>query len=99
MKKTMKSTSKYLLLWIAGMLLSVQAFAQAIVVNGTVVEKDGEPIIGANVLIKGTTNGAITDLDGNFTLNAQQGDILVISFIGYKKSRASSFCQYENHPT
>lgn len=77
MKKTMKSTSKYLLLWIAGMLLSVQAFAQAIVVNGTVVEKDGEPIIGANVLIKGTTNGAITDLDGNFTLNAQQGDILV----------------------
>ena len=84
MKKTMKSTSKYLLLWIAGMLLSVQAFAQAIVVNGTVVEKDGEPIIGANVLIKGTTNGAITDLDGNFTLNAQQGDILVISFIGYK---------------
>ena len=82
MKKTMKSTSKYLLLWIAGMLLSVQAFAQAIVVNGTVVEKDGEPIIGANVLIKGTTNGAITDLDGNFTLNAQQGDILVISFIG-----------------
>ena len=84
MKKTMKSTSKYLLLWIVGMLLSVQAFAQAIVVNGTVVEKDGEPIIGANVLIKGTTNGAITDLDGNFTLNAQQGDILVISFIGYK---------------
>lgn len=78
MKKTMKSTSKYLLLWIAGMLLSVQAFAQAIVVNGTVVEKDGEPIIGANVLIKGTTNGAITDLDGNFTLNAQQGDILVM---------------------
>ena len=74
----MKSTSKYLLLWIAGMLLSVQAFAQAIVVNGTVVEKDGEPIIGANVLIKGTTNGAITDLDGNFTLNAQQGDILDI---------------------
>lgn len=84
MKKAMKSTGKYLLLWIAGMLLSVQAFAQAISVKGSIADKNGEPIIGANVLVKGTTNGSITDLDGNFTLEAQQGDILVISFIGYK---------------
>ena len=73
-----------LLLWIAGMLLSVQAFAQVITVNGLVKDSMGEPIIGANVIVKGTTNGTITDYDGKFTLEANRGDIIAISFIGYK---------------
>ena len=44
----------------------------------------GEAVIGANVVVKGTTNGTITDFDGNFTLTANKGDIIVISFIGYQ---------------
>lgn len=52
-------------------------------IKGTISDKTG-PIIGANVIIKGTTNGVITDIDGNFTLeNVKKGDILQISFIGY----------------
>lgn len=42
------------------------------------------PVIGANVLEKGTTNGVITDIDGNFTLNVQPGATIVVSFIGYQ---------------
>lgn len=79
-----RRTSKFLLLWLVGILLSVQAFAQGITVKGVVKDKSGEPVIGANVIVKNTTNGTITDFDGNFTLNANQGDIVVISFIGYK---------------
>lgn len=52
-------------------------------VKGTVVDKAGEPVIGANVIVKGTTNGVITNLDGHFTVvNAK--NTLVISFIGYR---------------
>ena len=43
-----------------------------------------EPLIGANVIVKGTTNGTVTDLDGKFTLEANPNDILVISSIGFK---------------
>ena len=82
--KILNSNGKFLLLVLVGMLMSVQVFAQSITVNGVVKDKTGESIIGANVLVKGTTNGTITDFDGNFTLQANKGDILVISFIGYQ---------------
>ncbi|MEG0646416.1 SusC/RagA family TonB-linked outer membrane protein [Bacteroides sp.] len=53
-------------------------------VAGTVADTNGEPVIGANVLVKGTTNGTITDIAGKFTLNGvKKGDILQVSFIGY----------------
>ena len=52
-------------------------------VTGKVVDKNGEPIIGANVVVKGTTNGTITDIDGNFSLNAAQGETIEVSYIGY----------------
>ena len=52
-------------------------------ISGTVLDAQKEPIIGANVLIKGTGTGTITDIDGNFTLEAAEGDILQISYIGY----------------
>ena len=86
MKKNLfiKHTWKYLLLVIVGMFFSLQVLAQSLVVKGSVVDKNGEAIIGANILVKGTTNGSITDFDGNFTLDANKGDILVVSFIGYK---------------
>ena len=82
--KILNSNGKFLLLVLVGMLMSVHVFAQSITVNGVVKDKAGESIIGANVLVKGTTNGTITDFDGNFTLQASKGDILVISFIGYQ---------------
>ena len=63
---------------------SVTAFAQ-LAVQGTVVDiENGEPIIGASVLEMGTTNGTITDFDGNFSLTVQVGAKLAISYMGYK---------------
>ena len=52
-------------------------------VTGIVTDSNGEPIIGANVVEKGTTNGIITDMDGKFTLTVPQGASLEISYIGY----------------
>ena len=52
-------------------------------IQGTVVDEKGEPVIGANVMIKGTTSGTITDMDGNFVLETRKGDVLAISYIGY----------------
>ena len=52
-------------------------------VKGTVVDKNGEPIIGANVVVKGTTNGTITDIVGNFSLEVADGALLEVSYIGY----------------
>ncbi|MDE5711704.1 MAG: SusC/RagA family TonB-linked outer membrane protein, partial [Bacteroides sp.] len=52
-------------------------------IKGVVVDAAGEPVIGANVIVKGTTNGVITDIDGNFTLNVPVNCTLQISFIGY----------------
>ena len=63
--------------------ISASISQQTKTVKGTVVDSKGEPIIGANVLVKGTTVGSITDLDGKFTLEAAEGQILVISYIGY----------------
>ena len=65
---------------------AVNAPAQSkkvITVKGNVVDAAGEPLIGVSVLVKGTTNGAVTDLDGNFTLEASEGAMLEISYIGY----------------
>ena len=64
-------------------------------ITGTVLDAKGEPVIGANVLVKGTTNGTITDMDGKFMLNVSNG-ILEVSFIGYQTQqiqigRKSSF--------
>ena len=76
--------SRMLLFFIAVTFFSFDVIAQAIAVKGTVKDKTVEPIIGANILVKGTTNGTITDFDGNFQLNAKQGDIVVFSFIGFQ---------------
>ena len=58
---------------------------QTVTVSGVVKDKKGEPIIGANIMEKGTTNGTITDFDGNYTLKVKNAkSILVISYIGYQ---------------
>lgn len=68
------------------MLLSCCTFlyAQQLSITGTVTDKSlNEPITGASVSVKGTTNGTITDMNGNFTIKASKGNVLVVSFIGY----------------
>ena len=61
---------------------SVQEVQQSKKITGTVVDAMG-PVIGASVVVKGTSNGVATDFDGNFSLNASAGQTLVVSFIGY----------------
>ena len=68
----------------AGTVDEVMAVQQGKKVTGVVVDGTGEPVIGANVVVKGTTNGTITDFDGNYTIEGvSANDVLVISYIGY----------------
>lgn len=90
-----KSKLCYLLLSCSlGLLGGVRAYADAAdlsvvqltgVCKGKVVDSAGEPIIGASVVVKGTTNGTITDMDGNYSIhNVEQGATIEVSFVGYK---------------
>lgn len=64
-------------------------FGQEKTIKGTVVSAgDNLPLPGATVIVKGTSNGAVTDFDGNYTIKANTGDVLVFSFVGYKSSEA-----------
>lgn len=58
-------------------------FAQNVNVKGVVYDETGVPAIGVNILKKGTTEGATTDMDGNFELSVKKGDVLLFSYIGY----------------
>lgn len=70
--------------------VSVAAHAQSKTVSGTVIDQTGEPVIGANVVVKGTTNGVITDIDGRFTLaNVPNDGTITVSFIGFKDQSLS----------
>ncbi len=72
-------------LFIAGLLCAMAVSAQQITVKGTVRDAAGEPVIGANVTVKGSTNGTITDLDGHYSVgNVNSSSVLVFSFIGYR---------------
>ena len=88
MKKSLRL--KALLTLLVGLFLSIGAFAQQIAVKGHVKDTTGEPVIGATVLVKGTTNGTITDFDGNFMLNVPKDAILSVSFVGYKSAEVKA---------
>lgn len=77
---------------VAAMLLcfSIATFAQQIVVSGHVKDSYGEPIIGANAMLVGTTVGTTTDIDGNFSLKAEQGATIKVSYIGYKSQEVKA---------
>ena len=79
-----------LLALICGLFMTATAFAQQIAVNGFVKDATGEPIIGATVRVAGTDGGAVTDIDGNFTLNAEPGAKLQISYIGYETQEVTA---------
>ena len=73
---------KKLILSLTVLLTSTIMYAQS-EISGTVIDATGETIIGATVMEKGTSNGTITDFDGNFTIKVNEGTTLVISYICY----------------
>ncbi|MDR1724552.1 MAG: TonB-dependent receptor [Tannerella sp.] len=75
---------------ILGLAFAAGIAAQNVTVRGTVVDETNEPVIGANIVEKGTTNGIITDLDGNFTLTTAPDATIVISYIGYKSQEVKA---------
>ena len=71
------------MLLIMCMLLPTKVFAQSGTITGTVVDETGMTVIGATVMVKGTNDGTITDMDGNFSLQGKVGTTLVVSYVGY----------------
>ena len=81
-----KSTYAFLSFLMVGLLFSALANGQPATpmnVSGSVTDSNGEPIIGANILVKGTSSGTVTDFDGNFVIEAPGNGVLTISYIGY----------------
>ena len=75
---------KQAILWIVGLLfISTAIFGQGGIVSGVLTDEDGEPLIGASILIKGTTIGTVTNIDGEYSINCNLGDILVINYTGF----------------
>ena len=83
-RKIYSCVARILLSVLIGLFLSWNVSAQNVTLKGNVKDANGEAIIGASVLEKGTTNGTVTDFDGNFILSAPQGSTITISFVGYK---------------
>ncbi len=75
--------SKFLFVLLSFMMVSATALAQKVTYTGVVVDDQNEPVIGASVVQKGTSNGAATDFDGNFSVTVDEGSTLVVSYIGY----------------
>lgn len=89
-KRKILSGSRKILFAILAMILSLSAFAQQNTASGQVSDARQEPLIGVSVLEKGTTNGAITDMDGNFSLNVKPNATLVFSYVGYKSQEVKA---------
>lgn len=85
--KLKKSRKAFLITMLFGMLMTLSAAAQTgtpINVKGTVTDIAGEPLIGVNILVQGTSTGTVTDYDGNFVLQVPANGVLEVSYIGYK---------------
>ena len=80
--KTHIFTQKFIWITFLFILYSNSILAQQISVTGTVIGTDDEPIIGVSILVKGTTQGVITDLNGNYTINTNSDATLVFSYVG-----------------
>ena len=85
MELARKNKARYLCVCMLAFLLlfPLGLFAQQGVITGKVVDESGESVIGASIQVKGTTVGTITDIDGNFSVQAEVGNTIVVSFIGY----------------
>ena len=83
MNKILQVTCFILFTLFAGL----NTYAQGQSTTGVVLDENGEPMIGVQIQIEGTSTGTITDFDGNFTLKAKKGDVLVFSFVGYEDQK------------
>lgn len=81
---------KYFILTLLVSLVSLAASAQDFVCTGQIVDDQGMPVIGASVFQKGTSKGAVSDLDGNFKLQVPEGSDITVSYIGYKSVEAKA---------
>lgn len=73
------------LMWFALLFIGVvSGYAQQLAITGRVLDSKKEPLIGVTILLKGSANGTVTDIDGNFSIKALKGETLVVSYIGYK---------------
>ena len=70
------------ILFLFFVVFAATAYSQDVTITGTVTDANNEPLVGVNVLVKGTTTGAITDIDGNFSVSGKKGSTLVFSYIG-----------------
>ena len=84
LKQTMKKLLLFFLVYMSG--LSV-ILAQT--VTGTVTDENGEGIPGVNIVVKGTSTGTITDFDGNYSVEAAEGSVLVVSYVGYSSQEVT----------
>ncbi|MBQ8646449.1 MAG: carboxypeptidase-like regulatory domain-containing protein, partial [Bacteroidales bacterium] len=75
--KSLGRSLRLAVMTLVAMTLSLSAWAQNISVTGTVTDKSGEPVIGAYILVQGTTNGTSTDIDGKYQINAPANGTLV----------------------
>ena len=78
-----KVRTRRILFTLCATLCSLSLSAQSKTIKGKVVDMTGESVIGVNILEKGTTNGVITDLDGNFTLQVSPNTTLLFTYVGY----------------
>lgn len=78
-----KNRSIYMILNLFLLLGSASLFAQQMDIIGTITDGSGQPLPGANVLVKGTTTGTQSDFDGNYAIRAQTGDVLIFSYLGF----------------
>ena len=70
------------ILFLFFVVFAATAYSQDVTITGTVTDANSEPLVGVNVFVKGTTTGAITDIDGNFSVSGKKGSTLVFSYIG-----------------
>lgn len=83
MNKMLKATCLFLL----ALFMGTGIYAQGQSPSGLVVDENGQPMIGVQVKLEGATTGAITDADGNFTIKAKRGDVLIFSYVGYEQQK------------
>ena len=79
----MKTKSTLILTLFMALIVQL-SFAQQNTISGTVSDENGLPLLGATIVISGTTSGTTTDFDGNYKINANTGDVLTFSYVGYQ---------------
>ena len=89
MKHSLTGTAKKFLFLLVGLLCAVGASAQSITVSGVVTDPDGEPLIGASILVAGTSTGAATNIDGEYSVQCAPNATLVVSYVGYETARVA----------